>query len=157
MFFQCVNLEQLNLRRTIRSRKRIRGGGGGLGGGRPSVIFRPSALPHLISYPYTLVCRIRLPVLGVFSQCGREKTAREERNNERGKTAGKEKRRTCKHQSAHCPTDFLKTFSRFTMSNAKTIKSYRFPHIPVARNRLTRRGLINKRATADFFGSFNSF
>ena len=99
VFFQCVNLEQLNLRRTIRSRKRIPGGGG-LGWGRPSVIFRPSALPHLVSYPYTPVCRIRLPVLGVFSQCGREKTTNEERNSERGKTAGREKRRTCRHQSA---------------------------------------------------------
>lgn len=108
VFFQCVNLEQLNLRRTIRSRKRIPGG---VGWGRPSVIFRPSALPHLISYPYTLVCRIRLPVLGVFSQCGREKTASEERNSERGKTAGRKKRRTCKHQSAPFPPTSWKPFA----------------------------------------------
>ena len=33
-------------------------------------------------------------MLGVFSQCGREKTASEEKNSERGKTAGREKRRT---------------------------------------------------------------
>lgn len=118
MFFQCVNLEQLNLRRAIGSRKRILGGGVGVGAPICN-IFRPSALPHLISYPYTLVCRIRLPVLVVFSQCGREKTASKERNSERGKTARRKKRRTCKHQSAHCPTDVLKTFR---VSQCKMLK-----------------------------------
>ena len=84
-----------------------------MGGGRPSVIFRPAAFPHLISYPYTPVCRIRSPVPGVFRQCGREKKASEERNTERGKTAGSEKKSARKHQSAHCPTDFLKNHFAF--------------------------------------------